>query len=87
MKCLLTVFPRHAGVMEFSLGSLCDNDHDSEDFAVYLTHDLSMLRIIEAFSESAPQLVLMLTTILRQSQLDPVTGTKKINKKNTARDD
>lgn len=86
VKCLLTLFPRHAGVMEFSLGSLCDNDHHSEDFAVYLTHDLSMLRIIEAFTESAPQLILMLAIILRQSLFDPVTGTKK-KKQNTVRDD
>uniref|UniRef100_A0A3P9NXP8 XK-related protein n=1 Tax=Poecilia reticulata TaxID=8081 RepID=A0A3P9NXP8_POERE len=28
-------------------------------YAVYLTHDLSMLRLIETFCESAPQLVLM----------------------------
>lgn len=83
MKCLPTLFPRHAGVVELSLRSLRHSDHDSEGFAVYLTHDLSMLRIIEAFSESAPQLVLMLAIILRQSQLDPVTGTEK----NTVRDD
>uniref|UniRef100_A0A4W6EG28 XK-related protein n=1 Tax=Lates calcarifer TaxID=8187 RepID=A0A4W6EG28_LATCA len=34
-----------------------------EGFAVYLSHDLAMLRIIETFSESTPQLVLMLTII------------------------
>lgn len=70
------IYFRHAGVVELSLGSLCDSDHHSEGFAVFLTHDLSMLRIIEAFSESAPQLVLMLAIILRQSKLDPVTVLK-----------
>lgn len=49
------------------------SDHD-RDKAVYLSHDLSMLRLIETFSEGAPQFVLMLTLILQQGQLDPVTG-------------
>uniref|UniRef100_A0A4W6EDT4 XK-related protein n=1 Tax=Lates calcarifer TaxID=8187 RepID=A0A4W6EDT4_LATCA len=35
-------------------------------FAVYLSHDLAMLRIIETFSESTPQLVLMLTIMLQK---------------------
>lgn len=46
----------------------------TEDITVSLTHDLSMLRIIETFSESAPQLMLMLTIILQTGHLDPVTG-------------
>uniref|UniRef100_A0A4W6EG42 XK-related protein n=1 Tax=Lates calcarifer TaxID=8187 RepID=A0A4W6EG42_LATCA len=37
-----------------------------EGFAVYLSHDLAMLRIIETFSESTPQLVLMLTIMLQK---------------------
>lgn len=66
---------RHAGVVEMSLGSFRTKPPDShEDFAVYLSHDLSLLRLIETFSESAPQLVLMLTIILQRGQLDPVTG-------------
>ncbi|KAM3858128.1 XK-related protein 8.3 [Diretmus argenteus] len=36
------------------------------EYAVYLTHDLSMLRLIETFCESAPQLTLM-TYILLQT--------------------
>ncbi|XP_026874731.2 XK-related protein 8.3 [Electrophorus electricus] len=34
-------------------------------YAVYLTHDLSMLRLFETFCESAPQLALMVHTMLR----------------------
>uniref|UniRef100_A0A668U1E4 XK-related protein n=1 Tax=Oreochromis aureus TaxID=47969 RepID=A0A668U1E4_OREAU len=48
------------------------------DITVSLTHDLSMLRIIETFSESAPQLTLMLTIILQTGHLDPVTVLKAI---------
>uniref|UniRef100_A0A3P9DGF3 XK-related protein n=1 Tax=Maylandia zebra TaxID=106582 RepID=A0A3P9DGF3_9CICH len=48
---------------------------DPESVAVFLSQDLSMLRIVETFSESAPQLTLMLTIILQQGHLDPVTGT------------
>lgn len=50
-----------------------------KDLVVYLSHDLSMLRLVETFSESAPQLVFMLTIILRRGQFDPVTGAEKIN--------
>lgn len=66
---------RHAGVLETSVHSLCAKQPGSHgDYAVFLSHDLCMLRLIETFSESAPQLVLMLTIILQRGQLDPVTG-------------
>lgn len=42
--------------------------------AVYMSHDLSMLRLIETFSESAPQVVLMLAIILQRDELGAVTG-------------
>uniref|UniRef100_A0A3Q3FPF7 XK-related protein n=1 Tax=Labrus bergylta TaxID=56723 RepID=A0A3Q3FPF7_9LABR len=42
--------------------------------AVFLSHDLSMLRLIETFSESAPQLVLMLTIMLQRGELDHWAG-------------
>lgn len=38
------------------------------EYAVYLTHDLSMLRLIETFCESAPQLTLMIYVILRTNR-------------------
>lgn len=64
-------------MLELSVESLRDRNRKSDDFAAFLNHDLSMLRLIEAFSESAPQLTLMLTIILHQSQFDPVTGREK----------
>ncbi|KAM9737329.1 XK-related protein 8.3 [Menidia menidia] len=42
------------------------------EYAVYLSHDLSMLRLIETFSESAPQLVLMASFMLRSHRGRPV---------------
>lgn len=59
--------------------SFCQKDDSPKDLAVYLGHDLSMLRLVETFSESAPQLVLMLTIILRRNELYTVTGVEKIN--------
>ncbi|XP_062291291.1 XK-related protein 8.3 [Scomber scombrus] len=38
---------------------------EGSEYAVYLTHDLSMLRLIETFCESAPQLTLMIYVMLR----------------------
>lgn len=66
---------RHAGVVETSVHSFCAKQQGSHgDYAVFLSHDLSMLRLIETFSESAPQLVLMLTIILQRGELNLVTG-------------
>ncbi|KAJ8267721.1 hypothetical protein COCON_G00128930 [Conger conger] len=44
----------------------------SSAYAVYMTHDLSMLRLIETFCESAPQLTLMLYIMLCTNQALPV---------------
>ncbi|XP_028254419.1 XK-related protein 8-like [Parambassis ranga] len=41
---------------------------EGSEYAVYLTHDLSMLRLIETFCESAPQLTLMIYVILRTNK-------------------
>lgn len=59
---------RHTG------SSAHEQEPDSESIAVSLNHDLSMLRIIETFAESAPQLTLMLTIILQQGYPDLITG-------------
>ncbi|KAK9526555.1 hypothetical protein VZT92_015248 [Zoarces viviparus] len=70
----LGMYLRHAGVVELSL---CRSSSDiREAVAVYQSHDLSMLRLIETFSESAPQLVLMLTIMLQSGELGPVTVLK-----------
>ncbi|XP_023262037.1 XK-related protein 8-like [Seriola lalandi dorsalis] len=72
----LGIYFRHAGVVEVSIRSFCTKM--TEGCAVYLSHDLSMLRLIETFSESSPQLVLMLTIILQRGELDPVTVLKAL---------
>ncbi|KAM9838248.1 XK-related protein 8.3 [Aulostomus maculatus] len=41
---------------------------EGSEYAVYLTHDLSMLRLIETFCESAPQLTLMIYVVLRTNK-------------------
>ncbi|XP_035039578.1 XK-related protein 8 [Hippoglossus stenolepis] len=74
----LGIYFRHAGVVEVSVHSFVTKTQDPENVAVFLSHDLSMLRLFEAFSESSPQLVLMLTIILQRGQLDPVTVLKAI---------
>ncbi|XP_061839283.1 XK-related protein 8-like [Nerophis lumbriciformis] len=74
----LGTYFRHASVMEVTSCSCINNIQEAEGHAVYLTHDLSMLRLIETFSESAPQLTLMLTIMLRRGQLDPLTVTKAL---------
>ncbi|XP_040909336.1 XK-related protein 8-like isoform X2 [Toxotes jaculatrix] len=62
----LGIYFRHAGVMEISVLSFFTSRDYPSDVAVYLSHDLSMLRLIETFSESSPQFVLMLTIILQR---------------------
>ncbi|XP_031593891.2 XK-related protein 8-like [Oreochromis aureus] len=74
----LGIYFRHAGVLEKAVESFHTKLRDPEGVAVFLSHDLSMLRIVETFSESAPQLTLMLTIILQQGHLDPVTVLKAV---------
>ncbi|KAM9385043.1 XK-related protein 8-like [Pholidichthys leucotaenia] len=76
----LGIYFRHAAVLEVSVLNFCHRHSDSfcENSAVFLNHDLSMLRLIETFSESAPQLVLIITIILLRGQLDVVTVLKAI---------
>ncbi|KAK5613458.1 hypothetical protein CRENBAI_021430 [Crenichthys baileyi] len=74
----LGIYVRHAAVLETSFNSLCSDASDPRDLAVYLNHDLSLLRIMETFSESAPQIILMLTVILQEGKLDPVTVLKTV---------
>lgn len=68
---------RHAGVVEASVNRFfydVSNAEDTERRAAELSHDLSLLRLVETFSESSPQLVLMLTLILQRGELDHMTG-------------
>uniref|UniRef100_A0A3Q2P460 XK-related protein n=1 Tax=Fundulus heteroclitus TaxID=8078 RepID=A0A3Q2P460_FUNHE len=56
----------------------CGYSGDGEDMGVFLNHDLSMLRLFETFSESAPQIVLMLSIIMRTGKPDPITVLKML---------
>ncbi|XP_061587567.1 XK-related protein 8-like [Cololabis saira] len=72
------IYIRYAGVLESSMGSFFSRHSRPSDKAVYLIHDLSLLQIIETFSESSPQIVLMLSIILQKGQLDLVTVMKAL---------
>ncbi|XP_037549005.1 XK-related protein 8-like [Nematolebias whitei] len=74
----LGVYVRHAGVFETSLRSCFVLSSRAGDYAKFLSHDLAMLRLIETFSESAPQIVLMLTAILQEGRLDLLTVLKTV---------
>ncbi|KAI5621711.1 XK-related protein 8-like [Silurus asotus] len=65
----LGVFVRFAAVMEISITSIKHGELLKEGIAVYQNHDLSMLRLFEAFSESSPQLILMMALIIEMPEL------------------
>ncbi|XP_008284019.1 XK-related protein 8-like [Stegastes partitus] len=72
----LGIYFRHAGVLETSIKSFCSKNPQGQ--AVFLSHDLTMLKVFETFSESAPQLVLMLTIRLQEGRLDAVNVLKLV---------
>ncbi|XP_028316762.1 XK-related protein 8-like [Gouania willdenowi] len=72
------IYLRNAGVLVTSIKGCWNRNEDLKDLAVYLSYDLSILRIVETFSESAPQLVLMLTVILQQGVPDIMTVMKAL---------
>ncbi|XP_056110516.1 XK-related protein 8-like [Rhinichthys klamathensis goyatoka] len=73
----LGVYLRYAGVIEISTTRFLKKSNSfTEGVAVYLNHDLQMLRLFEAFSESAPQLILMMCRILQRGELELITGLK-----------
>ncbi|XP_014034151.1 XK-related protein 8 [Salmo salar] len=72
------VYLRYAGLVRISICGFCSKKRCMEDIAVYLTHDLSLLRLIETFSESAPQLVLMITIIIQRGMVEPITILKAL---------
>ncbi|KAG7246953.1 hypothetical protein CRUP_021694, partial [Coryphaenoides rupestris] len=65
----------YVGVLEVAVHSFCSKRRAPQGQAVHLTHDLALLRLIEGFSESAPQMVLMQTVLLHTGEWrDPVTA-------------
>ncbi|CAL8299010.1 unnamed protein product [Lota lota] len=72
ISCLLHVFQlgffcRHISAIWHGFRVWWRKEQGSE-YAVYLTHDLSMLRLIETFCESAPQLTLMTYIMLHTNR-------------------
>ncbi|KAI1894952.1 hypothetical protein AGOR_G00121060 [Albula goreensis] len=62
---------RHISAVEQGFSVWWRGRQDTE-YAAYVTHDLSMLRLMEAFCESAPQLVLLLYIILHSGHARPI---------------
>lgn len=69
----LGIYLRYCGLFEISIHGVSTEKQHQDKVAMYLSHDLSMLRLIETFSESAPQLVLMLTVILQRGDMELMT--------------
>lgn len=74
---------RYAGVIETSTKDFLhrinhfrnDVQHSiREDGDAKLKHDFLMLRLFETFSESAPQLTLMMSIMLQRRELDHIIG-------------
>ncbi|XP_017577026.2 XK-related protein 8-like [Pygocentrus nattereri] len=73
----LGLFLRFASLVELSLRKVIQrSDRFQEGVAVYLKHDLSVLRLFETFSESAPQLVLMIMFTMQEQELQLFTAFK-----------
>ncbi|KAL6457585.1 hypothetical protein MHYP_G00345480 [Metynnis hypsauchen] len=73
----LGLFLRFTSLVELSLCKLKQRGyHFQEGVAVCLKHDLSMLRLFETFSESVPQLVLMITFTMQEQELQLFTACK-----------
>nr|XP_020453134.1 XK-related protein 8-like isoform X2 [Monopterus albus]XP_020453135.1 XK-related protein 8-like isoform X2 [Monopterus albus] len=72
LSCLLHVL--QLGFLCRHVSAICQGfrvwwrKEEGSEYAVYLTHDLSMLRLIETFSECAPQLTLMIYVMLTTNQ-------------------
>uniref|UniRef100_A0A672KVS6 XK-related protein n=1 Tax=Sinocyclocheilus grahami TaxID=75366 RepID=A0A672KVS6_SINGR len=71
----LGVYLRYAGVIETSTRDVCHHTNSfTEDMAMYMNQDFQMLRLFETFSESAPQLTLMMSIILQRGELELITA-------------
>ncbi|XP_036421902.1 XK-related protein 8-like [Colossoma macropomum] len=73
----LGLFLRFASLIEISIRKIIQrSDRFQEGVAVFLKHDLSVLRLFETFSESVPQLVLMITFTMHEQELQLFTAFK-----------
>ncbi|KAK7898211.1 hypothetical protein WMY93_019064 [Mugilogobius chulae] len=76
----LGTYLRHMGVMEVSVGKYLAFKGKAPDpgDVVFLSHDVVMLRIVQAFSESLPQIVLMVTTNIQRGHMDTILVLKAV---------
>ncbi|MEQ2238326.1 hypothetical protein ILYODFUR_032084 [Ilyodon furcidens] len=70
----LGMYIRHLAVLEAFMPNSNSNPSWPTDVVVYMNHDLNLLRFMETFWESAPQIVLMLTVIMQEGKPGPITG-------------
>ncbi|XP_047232007.1 XK-related protein 8-like [Girardinichthys multiradiatus] len=74
----LGMYIRHLAVLEAFMPNSNSNPSWPTDVVVYMNHDLNLLRFMETFWESAPQIVLMLTVIMQEGKPGPITVLKTI---------
>ncbi|KAK3524676.1 hypothetical protein QTP86_000615, partial [Hemibagrus guttatus] len=75
----LGVFLRCLRMLELSVKSFAQKNTFSSSGADGLSYDLSTLGLFKAFSESAPQIVLMITNIIQVQDFQPFTVIKIIS--------
>lgn len=63
--------------MELSICRFKPSNLFPERVTMYKNHELSMLRLFEAFSENAPQLVLLTPLIMEMQEIQFFTGQAK----------
>ncbi|XP_077447418.1 XK-related protein 8-like [Stigmatopora argus] len=73
---LMGVYLRHIISIDIVTRSCITKGQISKLSAFYASQDLSLIQVFEAFTESAPQLVLMLTNMLQRGQLHYLTVLK-----------
>ncbi|KAI5087403.1 XK-related protein 8-like, partial [Silurus meridionalis] len=74
--CQFGLFLRFAATMEISTCGFKQRNVFPKGVTIYIKHDLSMLRVFEAFSESAPQIVLMTALIIEMKEMQSFTVIK-----------
>ncbi|KAI5087404.1 XK-related protein 8-like [Silurus meridionalis] len=72
----LGVFLRCLGMLELSISRFKKKDTSQNQDTESLSYDLSTLGLFKAFSESAPQIVLMTTNIIQMEDCQPFTVIK-----------
>ncbi|KAK3508412.1 hypothetical protein QTP70_028167, partial [Hemibagrus guttatus] len=77
--CQLGVFLRFAAAMEISICRFTQRDFFLKRDTIHMKHDLSTLRLFEAFSENVPQLLLMTPFFMQMQEIQFFTVLKIIS--------